>query len=80
VYESWQGIYFFTKSSRPVLGPTNHPFEWVVRGLCGSEAAHPPPSSIEDKNQHSCTSALLAWPHGMDRNNLTFYSVGVSEK
>jgi hypothetical protein len=39
VYESWQGIYFFTKISRPVLGPTNYAIEWVVRRLSGSEVA-----------------------------------------
>jgi len=39
VYESQGGIYFFTKTSRPVLGPTHCPVEWVVRRLSGSVVA-----------------------------------------
>jgi hypothetical protein len=78
-----KGFFFFIKTSRPVLMPTNLPVEWVVRGLFGSEVV------IVRLTVHlrlvlmfriSSSSALPACLHGMDRNNLTFYSVGVFEK
>jgi hypothetical protein len=57
-FESRQGlrIFLFTTVSRPALGPTQLPIQWVPEGLYlglkrhGSEADHSPPSSAEVKN------------------------------
>jgi hypothetical protein len=49
------GIFPFTAASRPALGPTQPPIQWVPRALSlgvkrpGREADHSPPSSAEVK-------------------------------
>jgi hypothetical protein len=57
-------IFLFTTASRPALGPTQPPIQWVLGALplevkrSGCEADHSPPSSAEVKNAWSCTSTL----------------------
>jgi len=63
-FESRQGlgIFLFTTASRPALGPTQPPIQWVPGALSlglklpGREADHSPPSSAEVKNVWSYTS------------------------
>jgi hypothetical protein len=66
------GIFLFTTASRPVLGPTQPPIQWVPGALPlivkrpGPEADHSPPSSAEIKEWvelylHSPQYVLLAW-------------------
>jgi hypothetical protein len=49
------GIFLFTTASRPALGPTQSPIQWVPRALSlgvkrpRCEADHSPPSSVESK-------------------------------
>jgi hypothetical protein len=56
------GIFLCTTESRPFLGPTQPPIQWVSRALSlgvkwpGREADHSPPSSAEVKNVWSYTS------------------------
>jgi hypothetical protein len=65
-FESWQGlaIFLFTTASRPALGPTQPPIQWVSGILSlgvkrpGREADHSPPSSAEVKNAWSYVSTL----------------------
>jgi len=63
--ESMRGTVFgnvFTTVSRPDLGPTQPPIQWVPGTLSmwvkrpGREADHSPPSSDEVKNEWSSTS------------------------
>jgi hypothetical protein len=57
-FESRQelGIFLFTTASRPSLGPTQPPIQWVPGALSlgvkrpGGEADHSIPSSAEVKN------------------------------
>jgi len=63
--------------SRPPLGPTHLPIQWVLGFFSrlkqpGYEADHIPPSNAEVMNEWSYASALLAWLHGVDRDNFTF--------
>jgi hypothetical protein len=69
------GIFLLTTASRPALGPTQHPMQWVPAALSlgvkrpGREADHLPPSSAEVKSAWSGTStppirlhgAVLSW-------------------
>jgi hypothetical protein len=63
-FESRQGlgIFLFTTASRPALGPTQSPIQWVPGALFlgikrqGREADHSPPSSAEVKNPWSYAS------------------------
>jgi hypothetical protein len=56
-FESRQGlgIFQFTTASRPALGPSQPPLQWVSGALSvgvkrqGREADHPPPSNAEVK-------------------------------
>jgi hypothetical protein len=58
-FEFWQGlaIFLFTTASRPALGPTPPPIQWVPGALSqrvkrpGREADHSPPYSAEVKNE-----------------------------
>jgi hypothetical protein len=62
-FESWQalGIFIFTIASRPALGLTQPPIQWVPGDLSlgvkllGRETDHSPPSSAEVKNAWSYT-------------------------
>jgi hypothetical protein len=54
----------FSKLSRPALGPTRSPIQWVLGSFLGGKAAsheidHSTPCSVEAKNEWSCISALL---------------------
>jgi hypothetical protein len=57
------GIFLFTTASRPALGLTHLPIQWIPGALSlevkfpGSEADPSPPSSAEVKNVWSCTSS-----------------------
>jgi hypothetical protein len=56
------GIFLFATASRPVLGPTQLPIQWVRKVLSlgvkrpGREAYHSPPCSAEVNNAWSYTS------------------------
>jgi hypothetical protein len=72
-FESRQGlgIFLLTTASRPALGPTQPPIQWVPGALSlgvnqpGREVDHLPPSSAEVKIVWSYTStsqyAFMAW-------------------
>jgi hypothetical protein len=72
-FKSWQrvGIFLFTTVSKPALGPTQPPIQWVPGALSlvvkrpGRETDHSPPSSDDIKNAWSYTStpqyAFMAW-------------------
>jgi len=75
------GIFFFTTVSRPAVGPTQPPIQWVTEYLSlgvkqpGHEGDHSPLSSAEVKNAWSYTftsqHAFMVWcsKHG---DNFTF--------
>jgi hypothetical protein len=54
--QQWQEIFLFSTSSRPTMGLTQPPIQWVPWALSpqvkrqGREADHSPPSSAEVKN------------------------------
>jgi hypothetical protein len=55
------GIFLFTTASRPALGPTQPPIQWVPGSFPGvkrprREADHSSPSSAEVKNAWTYTS------------------------
>jgi hypothetical protein len=67
-------LFLFTTASRPALGPTQPPIQWVpvilstrVKGP-GREADHSPPSSAEVKNAWSYTSIPAIHLHGVVLN------------
>jgi hypothetical protein len=71
-FEPRQGvsIFFFTTASRPALGPTQSPIQWV-RGVPSlgvkrpeCEADHSPPSSAEVNNARNYTSISPIRLHG----------------
>jgi hypothetical protein len=72
-FESRQGleIFIFTTVSRPVLGRTQPPIQWVLGALSlgvklpGREADHSPSSSAEVKNERSYTSTPPLRLHGV---------------
>jgi hypothetical protein len=59
------GIFLLTAASRPALGPTQPPIQWVPGllylgvKLRGCEADHSPPSSAEVKNPRSSPNKRL---------------------
>jgi hypothetical protein len=65
------GIFLFTTTSRPALGPTQSPIQWVPGVLSlrvkrpGREADQSPTSSAEVKNVWSYTSASPIRLHGV---------------
>jgi hypothetical protein len=65
------GIFLFNTASRPVLGPTHPPIQWVPWVLSlqlkrpGCESHQSPPSSAEMKNGCSCTSTPPTHLHGV---------------
>jgi hypothetical protein len=67
------GIFLFATVSRPALGPTQPPIQWVPRALFlrvkrpGREADHSPSSNAEVKNTPSRRGAQLK-----HRDNFTF--------
>jgi hypothetical protein len=73
VFESrqWLGIVHFTTASRPALGPTQSPIQWVPGTLSLGvkwpvcEADHSPPTSAEVKNAWSHNSTRLITVHGV---------------
>jgi hypothetical protein len=72
-FDSRQGlaIFLFTATSRPVLGPTHPPIQWVPGALSlgvrppKREVDHSSPSSDEVKNAWSYTSTLPVRLHGV---------------
>jgi hypothetical protein len=82
-FESGQelGIFLCTTASRPALGTTHPPIQWVPGALSlgakrpGHDANHSPPPSAEVKNAWSYTStpryALMAWRLVKDRDGFT---------
>jgi hypothetical protein len=64
-------VFLFTTASRPALGPTQPPIQWIPGALSlgvkltRREADHSPPSSVEVKNAWSYTSTpqyvFMAW-------------------
>jgi hypothetical protein len=73
VFDSRQGlrILLFATASRPVLGPTQPPIQWVPGVLSPGvkrprcEAYHSPPPSSEIKNAWSYTSISPIRLHGL---------------
>jgi hypothetical protein len=56
IISRWK-ISFFSTASRPALGPTQPPIQWVPEvKRQGREADQTPPSSAEAKNEWICTS------------------------
>jgi hypothetical protein len=61
----------FTTETRPALGPTQAPIQWVPGGSFpgikrpGRETDHTPPSSTEVQNAWSSTSTPSIRCHGM---------------
>jgi len=76
------GIILSHTMSRPALGPTQPPIQWVRGALFlgvkrpGREADHSPPSSAEVKNAWSYTSTpqyvFMAWYLVKQRDNCSF--------
>jgi hypothetical protein len=76
-------ISLYTQASRPALGPTQPPIQWIPEALCPGvqlevrEAERSLPSSAEDKNGEAITplSHTSSW-HGAclikHRDNFTF--------
>jgi hypothetical protein len=68
------GNLLFTTASRPTLGPTQPPIQWVLGALSsgvqrpGREADHSLPSSAEVKNAWSYTSTPPLRLHGVVLN------------
>ena len=65
--------------SRPVLGPTQLPFQWVPGFFPGGkrpgrEVNYPSPSRAENKNEWSDTSAPPVRFYGMGRATLQYYT------
>jgi hypothetical protein len=81
-FESRQdlGIFLFTTASRPALGPTQPPIQWVPGALSlwvrrpGREADQSPPPSAEVKNGWSYTSTPPIRLHGV----VLSYSTGTT--
>jgi hypothetical protein len=81
-YRQRLGTSLFTTASRPALGPTQLPIQWVPGVLSlgvkrpRREADHSLPSSAEVKNAWSYTSTpqyvLMAWCLVKHRDNFTF--------
>jgi hypothetical protein len=78
------GIFLFTTASRPALGPTQPPIQWVPGTLSlgvkrrGSEADHSPPSSAEVREcvelyLHSPNTLSYRGAQSKHRDNFTFY-------
>jgi hypothetical protein len=69
---------FFSSSKRPDgWGPNQLPMQWVLAFFPGvqppeREVNHTPPSTVEVKNEWSCTSTPPICLHGVDRENFIF--------
>jgi hypothetical protein len=86
------GIFLFTTPSRPALGPTQPPNQWVPRALTPRvkrllrEADHSPPSTAEVKNVWGYTPTPDAHPSWgrclvQHRNNfIVFYLIKWNEQ
>jgi hypothetical protein len=86
-FESRYGlrIFLFTTASRPNLGPTQPPIQWVLVSLSlgvkrpECEADNSPPSSAKVKNAWSYASTtqyvFMAWCLVKHRDNFTFTDV-----
>jgi hypothetical protein len=63
-------IFHFSTASRPALGPTQPPMQWVP-GVerQGREADHSPTSGAEMKN----SGAVSPFPHIKYRDSITFH-------
>jgi hypothetical protein len=71
--------FFFSKTSIPTLGSTQHPIEWSSRFFpeikrSGREVNHSPLSSAEFKNEWSYTSTPPVYLYGIDRKSLPLNS------
>jgi hypothetical protein len=66
--------FLFSKSSRPTLGPTQPPIQWVPGALSpgmkqpGREADHSPPTSADVKKMWNYTSSPPILLHGVVLN------------
>jgi hypothetical protein len=76
-------FYLFATASRPALGPTHSPIQWIPAALFrevkrpGRETDHCPPSGAEVENVWSYTSVpqyvFMAWCLVKHGDNFTFY-------
>jgi hypothetical protein len=77
-FDSWQHQELvFATASRPALGPTQPPVQWLSGALSPDrEANHSPPSNAEVKNAWSYTSTtphvFSPWHLVKYKNNFTF--------
>lgn len=71
----WQEICLFSKTSRPVLRPTQARIQWVPAFFPGVKAARTwswlNSSSFDVKNRTSYIYSPLAWRQGTDRDSFT---------
>jgi hypothetical protein len=77
VFKSWQGqeIFSYPKLSRPALGLTQAPIQWVPwffpgDKVLGHDIVHSPPSSAKVKTGWSYSSTPPMYLYSMDRDNL----------
>jgi hypothetical protein len=80
------GIFLFTTASRPALGPTQPPIQWVPGALSlgvkrpGREADQSPVSSAEVRMRGAIPPlpeyVLMAWCLVKHRDNFTFTKIG----
>jgi hypothetical protein len=75
-----QEIFLFSTASRPALGPTQRPIQWVPWALSpgvnrsGREADHSPPSRPRMVELHFHSSyVFMAWRLIKHRDNFTFF-------
>jgi len=78
VYQQQQEIYFFYKTSRQALGPSQPPIQWLLGYFSlgekwpGCEGDHSPSSSVEVKSEWSYTATPHVCLHALHGDSLTF--------
>jgi hypothetical protein len=82
----WHGIFLFATASRPALGSTQLPIQWVSWALSqgikwpGREADHSSPSSAEVKNAwiYTLTPPYTFMSLYLIKHRIQFHCVGLS--
>ena len=75
-YRQGQGVFVFSTTWRPVLGPIKLSLQWKLTFILWGKAAgawifHSPPLDSEVKNEWNYTFTPSVCLHDMDRNNFT---------